>query len=76
MLAIDASQGAVHGGAEAVDNHVDVVLCGDIGRREQHVIAAAAVDSAAGRVTGKTGFECRSLYFVAELKGGIEGFSR
>src|SRR5215469_16440979 len=73
---LDASQGAVHGGAETVDNHVDVVLRRDIGRRQQHVIAAAAIHTAAGRVAGEAAFERRSSYFVVELEGGIERPSR
>src|SRR4029077_10130482 len=36
----------------------------------------AAIHGATGRVTGKTAFERHGLYFVVELEGGIEGFSR
>src|ERR1700741_4099103 len=69
-------QGAVDGLAKPVDDHVDIFSRRDIGRRQQHVIAAAAVDRAARRIAGKAALERRRLDFLVELESGIERLSR
>ena len=71
-LVIDTSQCAVDRGAEPVDDHVDVIRRRDVGRREQDVVAAAAVHRPAGRVAGKPALERGGLDLLVELEGGIE----
>src|SRR5882757_2403881 len=69
-------QSAVDGMAEPVDDHIDIFSRCDVGRRQQHVIAAAAVDRSARRITGKPAFERRRLDLVIELESRIERLSR
>src|SRR6476620_7802506 len=68
-------QGAVDGLAEPVDDHVDIFSRRDIRWRQQHVIATAAVDRAARRITGKAALEPRRLDLAVALESGIERLS-
>src|SRR6185437_2424469 len=53
LLLTDAFQCLVHGAAESIDDHVDVVRRRNVGRREQHMVAAAAIRGPAGRITAE-----------------------
>ena len=76
LLVTDTFQRAVDGVAQPVDDHVDIVRCRDIGRREQDMIAAAAVHGSAGRVAAKPAFERGGLDPLVELERGIERRAR
>src|SRR6266702_6746644 len=72
LLMTDTLQSIVHGKAQPIDNHVDVVCCRDIGRREQHMVAALAIRSAAGRVAAEPAGKRSGLDLLVKLERGIE----
>ena len=62
----DAFQGNVHRVAEPVMSHREK------GRRQQRVVAAAAVDGAAGRIAAEAAVECGRLDFLVQFHRRIE----
>src|SRR5882724_12015764 len=65
-------QRTVDGLTQPVDDHVDILRCRDIGRREQDMIAAATVHASARGITAKPAFEGHRLDPRVELQRGIE----
>ena len=58
--------------AEAVDDGVDLRRVDDVGRREDHVVAALAVDRAAHRVAGQAAREGLALHPLVQLQRRVE----
>src|SRR5437588_12206001 len=75
LLMTNTFQRSVDGLAEPVDDHVDILRCRNIGRRQQHVVAAAAIRRSARGVTGKATLEGSRLDPRVELERGIERFT-
>ena len=65
-------QCAVDCDTEPFHDHVDVAGRRDIGRGEQHMVAALAVGSAAGRIAAEPASERRGLDPLMQLQLGIE----
>src|ERR1041384_2504018 len=58
--------------AEPFDDRIDLLRVDDEWRREQHMVAARAVDGAAGRIDHHAARHCLALDARIELELGIE----
>src|SRR5215216_6998257 len=72
LLMAHTLQRAVDGLAKPVDDHVDILRRRDIGRREQDMIAAAAVHASARGIAAEAAFESDCLDALVQFQRRIE----